>query len=215
MVQYRRNFVAGGTYFFTVALNNRQSTILVDYVDLLRSSFQHVKQKHPFITEAMVVLPDHLHAIWTLPPGDIAYPKRWQLFKARFTRLVRKSGLDIGKTPVANTAFGNDDTGSTRFGTRKIWSGISTTFITIRSSMGTWCVQRTGPIRAFIGMWKTGCCQETGVARESTYRVLGVNNCSPDSGLRPPSRLPRSPDAAKRNQGTSPNSFALTRIFHK
>ncbi len=97
MVQYRRNFVAGGTYFFTVALNNRQSTILVDYVDLLRSSFQHVKQKHPFITEAMVVLPDHLHAIWTLPPGDIAYPKSWQLFKARFTRLVRKSGLEIGK----------------------------------------------------------------------------------------------------------------------
>jgi len=97
MVQYRRNFIAGGTYFFTVNLNNRQSTVLADHIELLRSSFQHVKQKYPFVTVAMVVLPDHLHAIWTLPPGDIAYPRRWQLLKARFTWSLRKCGLDIPK----------------------------------------------------------------------------------------------------------------------
>lgn len=70
MVLYRRNRVAGGTYFFTVTLKDRKSTLLVDQIDPLRAAFYAVKHAHPFHIDALVILPEHLHAIWTLPPGD-------------------------------------------------------------------------------------------------------------------------------------------------
>lgn len=69
-MRYRRVDVAGGTYFFTVNLAERKRTLLVDYVDVLRSVIREVKAKHPFPIDAMVILPDHLHAVWTLPVGD-------------------------------------------------------------------------------------------------------------------------------------------------
>ena len=86
MVNYRRNRVPGGTYFFTVNLHDRTSTLLVDRIDDLRTSFRAVREKHPFHIDAMVVLPDHLHAIWTLPAGDDGYATRWRLIKTRFTQ---------------------------------------------------------------------------------------------------------------------------------
>jgi putative transposase len=70
MVNYRRNFVPGGTYFFTVTLADRRSSVLVDHVDLLRNALRKARQERPFIIEAIVILPEHLHAIFTLPPGD-------------------------------------------------------------------------------------------------------------------------------------------------
>lgn len=81
-MRYRRADVAGGTYFFTVNLAERKRTLLVDYVDVLRSVIREVKAKHPFHIDAMVILPDHLHAVWTLPVGDADYPTRWMLIKA-------------------------------------------------------------------------------------------------------------------------------------
>ncbi|WP_374536339.1 REP-associated tyrosine transposase [Chitinimonas taiwanensis] len=55
-------------------------------MDALRQAFRTVRQRHPFDIIAMVVLPDHLHAIWTLPPDDVAYAMRWSLIKAAFSR---------------------------------------------------------------------------------------------------------------------------------
>ena len=69
-MRYRRADVAGGTYFFTVNLAERKRTLLVDHVDVLRTVMQKVKATHPFHIDAMVILPDHLHALWTLPEGD-------------------------------------------------------------------------------------------------------------------------------------------------
>jgi len=66
---YRRFRVPGGTYFFTVNLLERRRTLLVDHVDILREAVRHVRARHPFHIDAWVVLPDHLHGIWTLPPG--------------------------------------------------------------------------------------------------------------------------------------------------
>ncbi|MFA6041022.1 MAG: transposase, partial [Methylophilus sp.] len=66
-MRYRRADVAGGTYFFTVNLANRESDLLTRYIDDLREVVNHVKKAHPFVIEAMVVLPEHLHAIWRLP----------------------------------------------------------------------------------------------------------------------------------------------------
>ena len=100
-MQYRRVYVPGGTYFFTVNLADRSRTLLVDHIDDLRNAVQEVLTSHPFRIDAMVVLPDHLHAIWTLPEGDANYPMRWSLIKAGFSRCIpadeRRSKSRIAK----------------------------------------------------------------------------------------------------------------------
>ena len=89
-MQYRRTWVPGGTYFFTVNLANRSQTLLVDYVEILREAFRKVKCQHPFQIDAIVILPDHLHTLWTLPPEDADYATRWMLIKGGFSRLLPK-----------------------------------------------------------------------------------------------------------------------------
>ena len=83
---YRRNFVKGGSYFFTVALADRSQRLLVEHVEALRDAFRQVKARYPFELDAVVILPDHLHCIWTLPDGDADYPDRWRRIKAAFSR---------------------------------------------------------------------------------------------------------------------------------
>lgn len=95
MVLYRRSRVAGGTYFFTVNLHDRRSNRLVQYVDELRDIVRVVRKELPFTIDAMIVLPDHWHAVWTLPPGDSAYTRRIRLIKARFTRKLVRAGEEI------------------------------------------------------------------------------------------------------------------------
>src|SRR5437868_10359919 len=82
MTSYRRNFVPGGSYFFTVNLAERQTGLLTGHIDALRSAFRHARLRHPFTVDAIVVLPDHLHAIWTLPGGDADFALRWRLIAA-------------------------------------------------------------------------------------------------------------------------------------
>jgi len=89
-MQYQRADVTGGTYFFTVNLAERQLRLLVDHVEILRVAVRKVKQRHPFHIDAFVVLPDHLHAIWTLPEGDADFATRWMLIKAGFSRRIAK-----------------------------------------------------------------------------------------------------------------------------
>jgi len=89
-MRYRRADVAGGTYSFTVNLAERKRTLLVNHVDVLRTVVKTVKARHPFQIDAMVVLPDHLHALWTLPEGDGDYPTRWMLIKTGFSRQMPK-----------------------------------------------------------------------------------------------------------------------------
>jgi len=87
-MRYRRARVAGGCFFFTLVLQDRSSRVLLDYVDLLRRSMHRVMQTHPYTIDAIVILPDHLHAIWTLPEGDDDYSTRWSLIKAGFSRNI-------------------------------------------------------------------------------------------------------------------------------
>ena len=92
MTAYRRRRVPGGTYFFSLRLARPGSAELVDQIDRLRAAYGVTCRERPFVTEAAVVLPDHLHAIWTLPPGDCDFSTRWRLIKTRFTRsLGRKA----------------------------------------------------------------------------------------------------------------------------
>lgn len=92
MPRYIRAFVPGGTYFFTVNLAERSGNrLLVDRVDALREAFRVTRRDHPFRTEAIVILPEHLHVLWTLPHGDADFPIRWSLIKARFSRAIEAS----------------------------------------------------------------------------------------------------------------------------
>ena len=88
MTNYRRNFADGGTYFFTVNLEDRRLKLLTDHVDQLRGAFRYTRTRHPFEIDAIVVLPEHLHAIWTLPESDGDYATRWRLIKSTFSRAL-------------------------------------------------------------------------------------------------------------------------------
>jgi putative transposase len=63
MTNYRRNFLPGASYFFTVNLADRRLRLLIEHIDALRSAFRETRARHPFTIDAIVVLPDHLHAI--------------------------------------------------------------------------------------------------------------------------------------------------------
>ena len=83
---YRRDFTPGGTYFFTVVTAKRRPLLAEPTtVTLLRGAFRTVMTHHPFRIDAIVVLPDHLHTIWTLPERDSDYPRRWNRIKSLFT----------------------------------------------------------------------------------------------------------------------------------
>ncbi|WP_298256285.1 transposase [Bradyrhizobium sp.] len=86
MTSYRRNFVSGGSYFFTVNLADRRLSLLTAHIEFLREAFRVTRQRHPFTINAIVVLPDHLHAIWTMPDGDADFATRWRLIKSAFSR---------------------------------------------------------------------------------------------------------------------------------
>jgi putative transposase len=90
MSNYRRAFVPGGCWFFTVNLLNRRQSLLVDHIATLRDAIAATGRSHAFTIEAFVVLPDHLHAIWKLPPGDCDFSTRWRLIKNRFARALPK-----------------------------------------------------------------------------------------------------------------------------
>ena len=104
MVAYRRSYVAGGTYFFTVTLKNRKTTYLTDYIDELRNAFRLCRESQFFTIDAIVILPDHLHTVWVLPECDSDYSSRWRFIKSCFTRNIRKSGA----TPNHNKHGGFD-----------------------------------------------------------------------------------------------------------
>lgn len=88
MTDYRRNRVPGGTFFFTVNLYDRRSQLLVQHIGILRDAVRHVKTKAPFHIDAWVVLPEHMHCMWTLAPGDADYSGRWQAIKMAFSRKI-------------------------------------------------------------------------------------------------------------------------------
>jgi putative transposase len=97
MPNYRRAFMPGGTWFFTVNLLRRHNNdLLVREVGLLRDTVRKVRVRHPFHIDAWVVLPEHLHAVLTLPPGDTDFGLRWRLIKSGFSRALPKTEYRSG-----------------------------------------------------------------------------------------------------------------------
>lgn len=91
MRTYVRARVQGGTYFFTVNLAERRgNNLLVDHIGALKDAFRRTRHELLFSMLGFVVLPEHLHCIWRMPPGDDDFPMRWRLIKSRFSRSLPK-----------------------------------------------------------------------------------------------------------------------------
>lgn len=86
MPHYRRLWQAGGTYFFTVTLLQRNTDLLTRHIALLRNAVKSVRRRYPFIIHGWVVLPDHLHCVIELPPEDADFARRWRLIKLVFSK---------------------------------------------------------------------------------------------------------------------------------
>lgn len=87
MSDYRRCYVPGGSYFFTVVTERRAGILASDVArDCLREAISHCRQNLPFRVDALVMLPDHVHSIWTMPTDDCDYSKRWGVIKKHFTQ---------------------------------------------------------------------------------------------------------------------------------
>lgn len=97
MVNYRRNYIKGGSYFFTITLRDRHLDYLVKHIDLLQNAMRKVKQEEPYEIKAMVVLPEHLHMIWQLPDEDYNYSQRIRKMKGYFTSSLKNNGILLKK----------------------------------------------------------------------------------------------------------------------
>jgi putative transposase len=103
-MRYRRAQLKGGTYFFTVVTHKRTKIFhLSDHAELLRQAFGKVIKRHPFEIDAFVLLPDHLHCIWTLPEGDADFSTRWRLIKSFVSRQIGLVGWVEGRNPTIDT----------------------------------------------------------------------------------------------------------------
>jgi putative transposase len=92
MSNYRRAYIPGGTWFFTVnLLQRRQNDLLIRNIGLLRQTVKQVRAKYPFHIDAWVVLSDHMHCVWTLPPKEADFSTRWRLIKSGFSRALPKT----------------------------------------------------------------------------------------------------------------------------
>ncbi|HWX30983.1 MAG TPA: hypothetical protein VNZ53_26540 [Steroidobacteraceae bacterium] len=182
MPDYRRNRVPGGTFFFTVNLLARRSNLLVARSDALRDAVRQVRARAPFHIDAWVVLPDHMHCLWTLPEGDANFPGRWRAIKTAFTK-----SLPVGEprslvmSNVANAAFGSGGTGSTRSAMIAISPPTWITSISTRSSTVSWRTRQIGRIRHFIGAPPAGYILPAG-------RVAATNRNRPANGSEPKRR---------------------------
>jgi putative transposase len=101
MSQYRRSYVPGGVFFLTLVTYQRIPIFSeVENISLLRKAIAKMRNEKPFDITAAVVLPDHLHFIWSLPPDDSNYSQRVSRLKVLFTRsLLRKRSLSVEISP--------------------------------------------------------------------------------------------------------------------
>jgi len=88
MPRYTRAWIPGGTFFFTVALLERRRALLTEHITTLRTAFKEVRRHRPFEIDVIVILPDHFHTVWTLPPDDADFSTRIQILKSLFSRAI-------------------------------------------------------------------------------------------------------------------------------
>jgi putative transposase len=102
MVNYRRDYTPGAVYFFTLTLKDRKATYLTTYISNLGQAFRYARGKSNFVTEAIVVLPDHLHFLWQMAAGDSNYSKPIRFIKTHFTQALLNLNIPLIKNPQGN-----------------------------------------------------------------------------------------------------------------
>jgi REP element-mobilizing transposase RayT len=177
MPRYRRAHIEGGCFFFTVALADRSSDILVRHIDRFRRIYKSVEERFPFRTVAICVLPDHLHTMWSLPSKDSDFALRWNVIKGGFSRGL-PAGMPRSRSKVARRERG--------IWQRRYWEhairnegdlrGTSITFIIIQSSTDTCRRFAIGRIAAFIATSHVESCRWTGLATLGTNQVFSAND---------------------------------------
>jgi len=115
MVNYRRDYTSGATYFFTLTLQDRRSTYLTTYSALLGKAFRNVREQYGFNTKAIVVLPDHLHFIWHMAETEHDYSIPIRLIKTQFTKSLLSMAI-----PLAKNARGDVNLWQKRFWEHRI-----------------------------------------------------------------------------------------------
>lgn len=193
MRRYIHTHTGGASYFFTVALYDRTSRLLLDEVALLRDCVIRVRHAHPFRIDAMVVLPEHIHAIWTLPPSDGDYGMRWMLIKGCFTRSLAARGQDAG--PLRGV-HGERLVWQRRFWEHQIRDehdyGRHVDYIHYNPVKHGWAQRAgVGRIRVSIGMCGRGCCRRIGGWRRAGVGGLGSDWGRPGLGFHPSLREER------------------------
>lgn len=120
MPNYRRSCVPGGTYFFTVVTYNRRPQFMAEEArSILREAISRVRNDHPFRVDGFCLLPDHIHAIWTLPEDDSNYSQRWAGIKSHFSRRFRQAVGEYAKP--AGSRFGR---GEVTVWQRRFWEHL-------------------------------------------------------------------------------------------
>ncbi|EXJ13935.1 hypothetical protein D779_3135 [Imhoffiella purpurea] len=135
-MRYRRAFIPGGTFFFTLVTEQRRPLLAEQpAIDCLREAFRAVKTKRPFQIDAIVILPDHLHCVWTLPEGDTDFAVRWRLVKSWCTKhwpVPLPQAPTEARRNRGEGGCGSGGIGSMSFVTTWTWDGISITCISTR-----------------------------------------------------------------------------------
>ncbi|SEO56866.1 REP element-mobilizing transposase RayT [Nitrosovibrio sp. Nv6] len=179
-MRYRRAWVAGGSFFFTVVTAKRRPLFAsVEAVDVLRIAFRTARARHPLNLDAIVVLPDHLHCMWSLPAGDADFAICWRLIKTWFTKHcdpVLRIANNGGITAKREEAIWQHRYWEHVSGTRPIVPGIWITFILIPSSMVWFRRQLSGRIPVFISTSDQGYMHPIGGRAARILKGLGMNS---------------------------------------
>ncbi len=192
MPDYRRCFVAGGTYFFTVVTHLRRP-ILTDELGrtYLREAIDVIREKYDFEINAFVLLPEHLHCLWTLPPGDARYPLRWRRIKEEFTERFLERGGKEG--PVSESRRRRNERGVWQ---RRYWehtvrdehdfeSAISIISTGIRPNINLSSVPANGNSRRLSDGKNWVCMIPIGVANQREISISVTSTKQPWKWSRP------------------------------
>lgn len=150
-----------------------------DVVKVLRMAFRVVRTARPFEVDAMVVLPDHLHCIWTLPPGDADFATRWRLIKTWFTKHcdpALRAAPNHARTAKREQALWQHRYWEHTLRDEADLRGMLTIFISIRSSTDLFHPRWNGRIQAFVGISRPGCIHQIGGRVRWISRGWGMND---------------------------------------
>ncbi len=177
MSRYRRVRIEGGWFFFTLTLADRSTDLLVRHIDRLRTAYAAAQRRHPFETIAICVLPEHLHAIWALPPDDADFPRRWSRIKHDFSAACPAIRAEAqASSPSAKRGYGSAVIGSTRSATMATSRGMSITSTIIRSNTVLSRARATGRIVRSTDTSRRNFCRPIGAAMRGNRRAVHSEN---------------------------------------